>query len=74
MKFLSIPIFIISLAIGLLFVYLFNPEPKVIFVYPTPDNVDQILYKDTNNTCHQFDANETECPEDENEIEYIPMQ
>ena len=74
MRFISIPVFIISLAIGLLLVYLFNPDPTVIYVYPTPDNADQVLYKDSTNTCHQFDANETECPSNKNEIDNIPAQ
>ncbi len=74
MKFLSIPVFLLSLTVGLLFVYLFNPDPKVIFVYPTPDNVNELVYKDKNSTCHKFDANEVSCPSNLDEIDSIPTQ
>ena len=37
-KFISFKIFIISLALGLLFVYLSSPDPTIVYVYPTPDN------------------------------------
>ena len=44
LKFINMPCFIISLAIGLFFVYISAPTPNTIFVYPNPDNVKQILY------------------------------
>ena len=40
--FISLKTFLISMAVGLLFVYLSNPEPTIIYVYPTPDNAGQI--------------------------------
>ena len=60
-KYLSIPYFIISLAVGLLFVYLSSPKPTVIFVYPTPDNIETIEYKDNADTCFKFDASQVAC-------------
>ena len=36
-KYINFPVFLVSLAIGILFVYLFQPELNVIYVYPTPD-------------------------------------
>ena len=45
-KYIRIPVFIVSLAIGILFVYLTNPDKRKIFVYPSPDNVNNIQYKD----------------------------
>ena len=41
-KFLSFKVFFISLAVGLLFAYLSSPEPTVIYVYPTPDNIGHV--------------------------------
>ena len=46
MKFINVPIFIISLAIGLFICYITTSKTEVIFVYTTPDNIDKILYKD----------------------------
>ena len=74
LKYISIKIFITSLAIGLLYVYLFNPDPTVIYVYPTPDNVGQVEYKDKANNCFQFEANEISCPKDKSKIKTIPVQ
>ena len=74
LKYISIKIFITSLAIGLLYVYLFNPDPTVIYVYPTPDNVGQVEYKDKANNCFQFEANEVSCPKDKSKIKTIPVQ
>jgi hypothetical protein len=70
----SLPLFLISLAMGLLFVYLSEPTPTVIYVYPTPDNVNEIEYKDRVGNCYTFQANEVNCPDDPNMIESIPIQ
>lgn len=74
MKFISVPIFIVSLAFGLFFVYITNPEPTTIIVYPTPDNVDKVQYKDKAGTCYTFKAHETICPSNKSNIKQIPVQ
>lgn len=73
-KYIDLRIFIVSLAIGVLFVYLWRPKEKVIYVYPTPDNVDKIIYKDKVNNCFKFEAQEVRCPSDTNKIKEIPLQ
>ena len=45
MKFISVPIFILSLAIGIFVVYISQPPSQIIYVYPNPDNEDKITYK-----------------------------
>jgi len=72
-KFIHVPIFLISLAIGALFVYLTHEEPTVIYVYPTPDNINKIQYKDKADTCYQFTSQEVSCPNNKN-IKEIPAQ
>tara|TARA_Y100000591_G_scaffold270835_1_gene245821 strand:- start:522 stop:746 length:225 start_codon:yes stop_codon:yes gene_type:complete len=74
MKFISIPVFIVSLAVGLFFVYVYTPGPKVIYIYPTPDNVDDIQYKDKSGSCHKYQAKNVECPVDEKKITETPVQ
>ena len=73
-KYINFPVFLVSLAIGILFVYLFQPELNVIYVYPTPDNQNKILYKDKTDNCFKFNAEEVECPDDKTKIKKIPIK
>ena len=73
-KFFNVPCFIISLAIGLFLVYISNPEPNVIIVYPNPDNESQILYKDKGDTCYQCKSQHVKCPKDKSKIVQYPIQ
>ena len=73
-KYINFPVFLVSLAIGILFVYLFQPDLKVIYVYPTPDNLNKIQYKDKVDNCFKFEAQEIQCPNDKSKIKDIPVQ
>ena len=72
-KFIHVPLFLISLAVGVLFVYLTHDEPTIIYVYPTPDNINKIQYKDMADTCFQFTSTQVNCPSD-NKVKKIPAQ
>ena len=74
LKYISFKVFLVSLSIGLLFAYLSTPPPTIIYVYPTPDNVGHIEYKDKADTCFQFEAKEVECPSNHSLIKTIPVQ
>jgi len=74
MQYISIPVFLVSFAIGIFFVYILGPEIKTIYVYPTPENVDKILFKDKADNCFKFIEEEVECPRDKNLISSIPVQ
>ena len=74
MKFISVPIVIISFMIGAFCVYNTAPPSKVVFIYPTPNNVSKIQYKDKTDTCFTFENNLTECPGDSSSITNIPIQ
>ena len=73
-KYINFPVFLVSLAIGILFVYLFQPELNVIYVYPTPDNQNKILYKDKTDNCFKFNAEQVKCPDDKTKIKNIQIQ
>ena len=73
-KYISAKVFIISFAIGILFVYLSAPTPTIIYVYPTPDNTELIEYKDKASNCYKFKADEVKCPSNNNLIKKIPVQ
>ncbi len=73
-KYISLPIFIISFTIGLFFVYVLGPDMKTIYIYPSPDNIDKVLFKDKADNCFQFKSTEVECPSDKSLIHDIPVQ
>ena len=73
-NYISLPIFLISFAIGLLFVYMLGPETKTIYIYPTPENVDKILFKDKADNCFHFEEEMVDCPSDLSKITDIPIQ
>ena len=74
MKFISVPIFILSLAIGIFVVYISQPPSQIIYVYPNPDNEDKITYKDKADNCFHFTSVEVECPEDDKKIRSYNIQ
>ena len=74
LKFISLPIFIVSLAIGLLLVYMQVPENKFVYVYPTPDNLSKFQWKDKANNCYTWSQHEVFCPDNEQDIQLIPIQ
>jgi hypothetical protein len=73
-NYVSLPIFLLSFAIGLFFVYILGPEMKTIYIYPSPENVDKILFKDKADNCFHFVEEIVDCPKDIKHISAIPMQ
>jgi hypothetical protein len=55
-------------------VYIYSSDKRKIYVYPTPDNVDTIQYKDQTGTCFEFKDAKVACPKKESEISKIPAQ
>ena len=51
-----------------------GPEMKTIYIYPSPENVDKILFRDKANNCFYFEEENTECPKNESLISKIPIQ
>lgn len=73
LQLISLPIFIVSLSIGLFVVYITNPKKDVIYIYPKPDNVDKMQYKDKGGDCFQFESKEIQCPVDSKDIQEYEM-
>jgi hypothetical protein len=71
MSVINVPIFVISLLFGLLYVYMTDPIRKQIVVYPTPDNESQFQFRDKINNCFHLKQNMVNCSSD---VEVIPIQ
>ena len=73
-KYVNIPVFIVSLAIGIFIVYVSTSETRTISVYPTPENIDLIQYRDKANNCFSIQHEEVKCPTNEADISKVPVQ
>jgi hypothetical protein len=73
-KYINVRLFLLSLVIGLFVIYITMPDTRKIYVYPTPENVDILQYKDKTNSCFNFKQNEVPCPSSEDKITKIPVQ
>ena len=67
-------IFLISFAIGIFFAYISDPQQKVIYIYPSPDNSDKFIYKDEADSCFKFAYEEVGCPIDAKDMGKVPTQ
>ena len=74
MKYINVRVFIISLAVGLFLTYITNIPPSVIYVYPTPENRQKLLFKDKADNCFQFNAKTVSCPSDLKKIKNYTIQ
>jgi hypothetical protein len=73
-KYISIPVFLSSFIIGLIFVHFLGPDIKTIYKYPSPSNYKDILYKDKVNQCFHFELIEGQCPINPLAIKTVPIQ
>jgi len=73
-KLIDIKIFIISLSVGLFVAYVMGEQAKTVYVYPTPDNINKVLYKDDANNCYSYSASEVDCNKYSNDISQVPGQ
>jgi hypothetical protein len=74
LKFINIPVFIISLALGIFFVYVTTSTDRKIIVYPTHENVHLLQFRDKANNCFTVTETEVKCPTNPSAISKIPAQ
>jgi len=73
-KYIHLPAFIISLIVGFFIVYITMPNNRIVYVYPTPENIEVLQYKDKTDTCFSLEQTEVKCPTDTKNIIDIPVQ
>lgn len=73
-KYINLKVFLISLSLGLFLNYINDPNNKTVFVYPTPDNIGNLQFKDKSNKCFSFKAKQVMCPRDEKKIESYQVE
>jgi len=71
---MNIPVFVISFAIGIFMVYATLDETRTIYIYPTPENVELMLYRDKASQCFAFEQTAVTCPTNPMQIEKLPTQ
>jgi len=74
LKYINIPVFIISLTLGVFFVYITTNNNRKIIVYPTHENVHLLQFRDKTNNCFTVKETEVKCPTNPNAISKIPAQ
>ena len=72
-KIINLKVFLVSLFLGLVFIYL-NDDKKKINVFPTPSNINDIEYKDKADNCFEYIMENVEWPSNDKEINHIPIQ
>ena len=72
--YISLPVFLISFAIGLFFIYVLGPDTKTIYIYPNEENINRVLFKDKADNCFSFQPVEVDCPKDTSLIQETPIQ
>ena len=65
---INIKVFIVSFCIGLIYIYFTMPKSKVIIKYPTPDNVNDNIYKDKAGVCYKYMSKNVPCSKDAKEL------
>jgi hypothetical protein len=74
MKYISLPVFIISFLLGMVYIYISAPPTRKILIYPTVDNQSNFQYKDKAENCFTFVAKEETCPYNTGSLKKIPIQ
>jgi len=60
--------FIISFCVGILIVCIKQPPRHIVYRHPTPFNAGKEIYRDNNDGCFKYKANEVNCDDVKEEL------
>lgn len=63
----------IGLVIGTIGVFFIKQASKIVYKYPTPENVGTITYKDKNGVCYKYNAKEVDCDKNVARLKDYPI-
>jgi len=66
--------FFVGLFIGLLLLMFFRPTKDIIYKYPHPKTITQLVYRDTNAACYSYSVEEVDCDKNEATLKEYPLQ
>ena len=66
--------FLIGIFFGVIGLLYFKEKPHVIYKYPHPSNVSDLVYKDPNGVCYHYTSEEVNCDENESTLKPYPIQ
>jgi len=66
--------FIVGLVVGYYLLTIYKAEPRVIYEYPHPSNVDTKVYSDKNGVCYGYSMKEVSCDSNEATVRHYPIQ
>lgn len=73
-QYIKLEYFIISFAIGILYVYLVQPKKEIVYRFPNPNNINKLIYTDKNETCYKYKVVEKKCEQlDNSQIQSQPI-
>jgi hypothetical protein len=67
-----IPLFL-GILIGVFIVFFVKQEKEIVYKYPTPDNVNNTIYKDKNGVCYKYSAKSVDCDKNESRLKDFPL-
>jgi hypothetical protein len=73
-NYINIRVFLLTFAVGIFIMYVIMPDLRKIYVYPSPENVDILLYRDKTGHCFRFEEQQVPCPTNKSLIHQIPVQ
>lgn len=63
LDFLKVHYLILAFSVGIFFVYVTTPAPRLVNKFPGPHNVEDLIYRDQSDSCYKYEAEVVECDE-----------